>query len=99
MSRRTRDAVDAAAAAASDAARTLQARQQEKQAAPEPKVEAEPAQPKVKEVPRKEIVRGNTDRERVMEELRASRGEKEPEAPAKPKAEAKDEPTPEPKAE
>jgi hypothetical protein len=89
MSRRTNAAGEAAAAAASEAARVLQARQQEAKApAPEPRAEAPEPEPRRDDSPPRQIKRGNTIREQIMEEIRSSRGE--------PKAEEKKEdPAPE----
>lgn len=105
MSRRGSGAAEAAAAQASEAARVLQARQQEaRQAAKEqPKEEPQPQErPQRRDDGEAQpIGRGNAVREQMMEEIRASRGEPRvgpEETPAEPKAEPKPEPKPEPQA-
>lgn len=90
MARRGDGAAEAAAAAASEAARVLQARQQEK-AKDEPKAEPE-APVRKDEAPPRQFKRWNSEREQIMEEIRASRGEKEPKAEEPPKEEPKAEP-------
>lgn len=100
MSRRSSGTAEAAAAAASEAARVLQARGQESKAAKEaPQEPAPEPQQKRDDGPPKQIRRGNPDREAAMEGIRQSRGEPKVEEPkeepaAAPKAEAKVEDTP-----
>lgn len=98
MSRRGNGAAEAAAAAASEAARALQARQQELKQTEKPEPAPEPEAKRDDAPPRRELpARGNKVREAMFDEIRASRGEKEPkEEPApEPKAEPKVEPQPE----
>jgi hypothetical protein len=95
MSRRTSAAAEAASTQASEAARVLQQRSQESrnEAKSEP-VAQERTEPMIPEG-RLEKLRNNNPRDRVMDEIVASRGPKEPEATAaaekskeEPKAEA-----------
>ena len=103
MTRRTDKAAEEAAREASEAGRILQAKQQEaraaKQAEPSPEPQAEPAperkpepDPNLRQPDERKVKRGNLEREAMLEEIRAKRGEpKEDPAPAA-------EPSPEPQA-
>ena len=95
MSRRTNAAALAAADEASQAARILQERgQQAKQAKEIPTPEKLPPEPKGATLGNeglKKTPRGNVHRAEIMEELRQSRGEKEPPKEEEEKAEAEPE--------
>ena len=94
MSRRNQGAAESAAAAASEAARVLQSRQQEsrQESQPEPQERTEPADPKEDRTPPRPakddepvekqtvaIKRGNPNRDAILADIRKNRGENEPE--------------------